>query len=100
MAYYAAQKWYTAAVELDSGKGYADVAYLPSPKHPDKPALLVELKWNEDADTAIDQIRARRYPDRLSHHEGNLLLVGVSYNRDARPGSEGFKRHSCRIERA
>ena len=41
MAYYAAQKYYSTKLELDSGKGYADIVYLPSPKHPDKPALLV-----------------------------------------------------------
>ncbi len=100
LAYYAAQKWYTEVVELDSGRGYADVAYLPSPRCPEKPALLVELKWMSDADTALSQIRDRRYHGRLEHYLENLLLVGISYDRDARPGSRGYKRHTCRIERA
>ncbi len=97
--YYAAQKWYTEVVELDSGKGYADVAYLPSPRCPDKPALLIELKWNRDADTALAQIRDRRFHGRLEHYLDSLLLVGISYDRDECPGSEDYKRHSCRIER-
>lgn len=54
MAYYAGQKYYTAIQELDSGKGYVDLTYLPSPKNPDKPALLIELKYNRTADVADD----------------------------------------------
>lgn len=100
LPYYAAQMWYTEVVELDSGQGYADVAFLPSPRHPDKPCLVVELKWNAGADTALAQIRDRRYHGRLEHYLGNLLLVGISYCRDIRPGAKGYKHHTCRIERA
>ena len=100
LAYYAALRWYTEAVELDSGRGYADIAYLPSPRHPGIPALVVELKWNRDARTALDQIRNRNYPARLAHYAGNLLLVGVSYDASARAGTAEHKRHSCAIERA
>ena len=100
LAYYAAQRWYTEIVELDSGRGYADVAYLPSPRCPDKPALLVELKWDQSADTALSQIRDRSYEGRLDHYLDNLLLVGISYDRDARPGADTYKRHHCHIERA
>ena len=100
LAYYAARRYYTSVVELDSGKGFADVCYLPSPRHPEAPALVVELKRDAGARTALDQIRERRYPDRLEHYAGNILLVGVSYDRDARPGDPAFKRHTCVIERA
>lgn len=100
LAYYAAQRWYTVLPELDSGKGYADVAYLPSPERPDLPALVVELKWNHDARTALDQIRDRQYVGRLGHYEGNILLVGISYDADLKSGSEGYKLHRCLIEHA
>ena len=100
MAYYAAQCYYTTVVELDSGKGYADVCYLPSPRHPEVPALVVELKHNKAADTALDQIRRRNYPDRLEHYRGNTLLVAISYDRDAPSTDPAFKRHSCIIEEA
>ena len=100
LAYYAAMRSYTVIPELDTGKGYADVAYIPSPERPDLPALVVELKWNQDAKTALDQIRSRNYPDRLRHYTGNLLLVGISYDADARAGTPEFKRHTCKIERA
>lgn len=100
LAYYAAQRWYTMLPELDSGKGYADIAFLPSPERPDLPALVIELKWNQGARTALDQIRDRQHMGRLGHYEGNVLLVGVSYDAGAKPGSEDYKRHRCLIERA
>ncbi|MBR3314418.1 MAG: AAA family ATPase [Atopobiaceae bacterium] len=98
LAYYAAQKYYTVIPELDSGQGYADVAYLPSPRYADKPALMVELKWNKNARTALDQIHDRNYPERLAHYRGNLLLIGISYERNIRAGASGYKHHSCVIE--
>ena len=100
MAYYAAQKYYTTILELDSGKGYADIVYLPSPKYPDKPALLVELKYDQSVQTAADQIRARNYPQRLEHYKGNLLLVCVNYDKEAGAHDDGYKHHSCSIEKA
>ena len=99
-AYYAAQKYYTVIPELDSGKGYADLVYIPSPKYPDKPALLVELKYNKSSEGAIAQIRKQNYPDRLEHYKGNILLVGINYDKDSSNKAVGFKRHSCKIERA
>lgn len=99
-AYYAARKYYTTVLELDTGKGYADIAYLPAPSHAKRPALLIELKWDNDVRTALDKIRNHRYPDRLEHYAGNLLLVGIAYSRDARPGTPDYRRHTCRIEQA
>ena len=84
--------------ELDSGKGYADLAYIP--KKPDIPAMLIELKYDKDADSAISQIRRQEYPSRLEHYRGNLILVGVNYDRSVSNDSPGFKHHSCVIERA
>ena len=99
MAYYAAQKYYTTIQELDSGKGYVDLAYLPSPKCPDKPALLIELKYDKTRETAVDQIRARNYPQKLEHYKGNLLMIGINYEKDTQSTSVEYKHHSCKIER-
>ena len=99
-AYYAAEKYYTTIVELDSGKGYADIAYLPAPGYPDKPVLLIELKYEKTAMGAISQIKRQGYPERLEHYKGNILMVGINYNREIRSGSPEYKHHSCRIERA
>ena len=99
-AYYAAQTYYTTILELDTGKGYADIVYLPSPKYPEKPALLIELKYNKDADTAMDQIKRQRYPERLEHYKGNILLVAIDYDRDVPAGNPEFKHHKCIIGRA
>jgi len=99
-AYYAAQKYYTTIQELDTGKGYADIVFLPAPGYPDKPALLIELKYQKDAETALTQIRARNYPQRLEHYRGNLLLVSVNYDKEIESTDPGYKHHSCVIEKA
>ena len=98
-AYYAAQKYYTTILELDSGKGYADVVYLPSPKYPEKPVLLIELKYEKNVDTALAQIKRQEYDARLEHYKGNILLVGINYLKGDNEASD-FKHHSCTIERA
>ena len=61
-------------------------------KNVDSPALVVELKYNRDADAAIDQIKRKQCPTKLEQYAGNLLLVGVNYDKET-------KTHSCRIER-
>lgn len=99
-AYYAAERYYTTILELDSGKGYADIVFLPSPKFTDKPAMLVELKYEKDAVTALSQIKKQRYPERLRHYKGNILLVGINYEKGQSPKQDGFKHHSCVIENA
>ena len=98
LAYYAAQDLYTIIPELDTGKGYADLAFIP--KQPDIPAMLIELKYDESADTAIGQIHRQKYPDRLQLYIGNLILIGISYDRTVSNKETTFKHHSCLIERA
>ena len=66
--------------------------FLPRPQHAALPALVVELKWNRDAETAIRQIEEKRYPKALEGHAGEMLLVGISYDRETR-------KHECRMER-
>lgn len=100
LAYFNAEQYYTLIPEMQAGKGYADLVYLPSPKHGDKPALLVELKYEKDADTAITQIYRQRYPDALEHYKGNMILVAINYDREQSNHKVGFKHHSCVIERA
>ena len=99
LAYYAARKYYTTILELDTGKGYADVVYLPAPQYAEKPALLIELKYGHSAELAMDQIRRQKYLDRLEHYKGNILVVGINYDRELPADPPEYKHHSCRIER-
>ena len=99
LAYYAARKYYTTILELDTGKGYADVVYLPAPQYAEKPALLIELKYGHSADIAMDQIRRQKYLDRFEHYKGNILVIGINYSRDLPADHPEFKHHSCRIEK-
>jgi hypothetical protein len=70
------------------------MVFVPKPGV-DKPAMIVELKWNKKAETAIDQIKKNKYIKALEGYKGEVLLVGVSYKKD---GTDA-KRHSCVIER-
>ena len=92
LAYYAARQKYTLIRELPTGQGFADLVFLPKPKYADLPALLVELKWDKGADTAIRQIKEKKYPKSLEGYKGNILLVGVSYDKKTRE-------HECVIEK-
>jgi hypothetical protein len=98
LAFYKAQDDYTLIPEVDTGRGYADLVYIP--KRPIHPAILVELKYKQDADTAMEQILRQKYPSRLEHYKGNLILVGISYDHSADPAAPNFKHHSCKMVKA
>ena len=91
IAYYAAQEYYTMFRELPRGRGFVDIVYLPN-KNVDKPAIVVELKWNESAQGAIDQIREKQYTKHLENYSGEILLVGINYDKKT-------KVHECLIEK-
>ena len=90
LAYYSARKDYRLIREFPTGRGFADIVFLPLPSR-GKPALVVELKCDKTAQTAIRQIKERQYTNALDGYAGEILLVGISYDRDT-------KRHSCLIE--
>lgn len=86
------QYYFKPVRELPAGRGFADFVYLPKPEYRDSyPALVVELKWNQSADTAIKQIEEKEYPSSIADYTGNILLVGISYDKKT-------KKHQCRIE--
>ncbi len=93
LAYYSARKDYKLIRELPTGRGFADVVFLPLP-HTGKPALIVELKYDKTADSAIQQIKNRQYTQALENYIGEILLVGINYNKD-----NADKPHSCVIEK-
>lgn len=91
IAYYAARKDYILIREFPTGKGFADIVFLPR-HHTAAPALLMELKWDKSAQGAISQIKERKYTGALDGYTGNLLLVGVNYSKKS-------KKHECIIEK-
>ena len=92
LALYAARNFYHIYRELPGGKGFADLVFVPRKNFPDKPALLVELKWDKTARGALEQIKEREYCRSLEEYQGNLLLVGINYDVKT-------KEHSCLIEK-
>lgn len=91
IAYYYAKNNYVMHRELASGKGFADIVMIPR-KHTGLPAIVIELKYDHNADTAISQIKRKKYPEKIVEYSGRILLVGVNYDKKE-------KSHSCRIER-
>ena len=91
IAYYSAMKEYTKIREFPTGKGFADIVYLPK-AHSGKPAMIVELKCGVSAEGAIAQMKDKKYVESLKEYQGNLLLVGINYDR-------GSKKHTCVIEK-
>lgn len=90
LAYYSAQKSYTLVREMPAGKGFADIVFLPR-RHVDKPAMVVELKWNRSVNGAIRQIQDKCYGGVLKDYAGDVILVGINYNKKS-------KQHKCLIE--
>lgn len=93
LAYLATLRYYFRPIrEFPTGRGFADLVYLPKSEYQrDYPALIIELKWNRKAETALDQIKKKKYTEAVSDYTGNILLVGISYDRRT-------KEHMCSIE--
>ena len=81
---------YTLIRELPAGRGFADIVAIPISK-PDLPMLIIELKWDQDAQAAIEQIKEKKYPKALEGRQGKILLVGINYDKTT-------KKHECKIE--
>ena len=93
MAYFTAPAYYNIVREMPTGKGFADFVFIPRASAGKRPAMVVELKYNKSADTAIKQIKEKRYQGALTGYSDKILLVGISYEAD---GSD--KKHTCVIE--
>ena len=92
LAFYSAREYYTVVREFPTGKGFADICFIPRKLHADKPAVVIELKWDYSAEGAIAQIKEKKYADALRDYHGNLIIVGINYDKKT-------KRHSCKIEK-
>lgn len=94
IAYLGAMQYYFKPVrELPTGRGFADFVFIPKPEYKSTyPALVVELKWNQDTTTALQQIKDKKYPESILDYTGEILLVGINYDKIS-------KEHQCRIEK-
>lgn len=93
IAYLSAMQYYFKPIrELPTGRGFADFVFLPKPEYKmDYPAIVVELKWNQNADTAMKQIIDKKYPATIEGYTGDILLVAINYDNDN-------KEHQCLIQ--
>ena len=54
--------------------------------------LEIIIQWNQDVETALTQIKEKKYPEGLEKYKDNLLIVGISYDKKT-------KKHTCHIEK-
>lgn len=94
IAYLSAMQYYFKPVrELPTGRGFADFVFIPKIEYCSSyPALIVELKWNQNAQTAVRQIKDKKYPSSILDYTGEILLVGINYDK-------GTKEHQCLIKK-
>ena len=91
LAFYTARNKYRIVREMPTGRGFADMVFVPW-HNVNLPAIVVELKWKQSAQTALDQIRERNYPESMKDYTGEVILCGVNYDKET-------KEHTCVIER-
>lgn len=95
MAYFTASAYYNIVRELPAGKGFADLVFIPRANAGGRPAMVIELKYNKSADSAIRQIKDRRYQGALAGYSDKIVLVGIDYS----DNKDDKHKHSCVIER-
>ena len=93
LAFFTYRDHYIKLEELDSGVGYADIVFIPK-KHEDYPALIVELKYDDAPESGLEQIKKRHYEDAVLDYGSEILLVGISYDRN-----DVEKKHRCVIQK-
>ncbi len=94
IAYLSAMQYYFKPIrEFPTGRGFADFVFIPKPEYVSSyPALVVELKWNKNVKTALQQIKEKQYPDSVLDYTGDILLVEINYDKKT-------KEHQCLIEK-
>ena len=87
------EREYEVFRELQSGKGSADLIYVPK-RNMHLPILLIEFKYGQNAEDAIKQIKEKEYFSRYrdGDYPNDVLLIGINYNPKT-------KEHQCLIEK-
>lgn len=92
LAFYSVRRTHNMYRELPAGKGFADIVFMPLPCYPEQIPMIIELKWNRSANTALKQIKNKEYAGVLKGYKGEILLIGLNYSKKTR-------KHTCKIER-
>ena len=90
IAYYSARKDYILHRELATGKGFADLVFIPRIGRT-LPALIIELKKGHSAEEAVQQIKENNYLHKVSEYSSDVIFVGINYDEK--------KGHTCIIEK-
>ena len=89
IAYVYALNKYTVFKELTTGKGFADIVYVPIHLDGENPPIIIELKHNKSTGKALEQIKNKEYFRAFDSYHGKVLFVAINYDDD--------KQHQCEI---
>ena len=89
IAYVYALNHYTIFKELTTGKGFADLVFVPIHLDGEHPPIIIELKHNTSTGNALKQIQSKEYFHAFDSYKGKVLFVGINYDDD--------KKHECEI---
>ena len=92
------RKDYDIKSNRETGEGRSDICLYA--KHDRYPNLILEFKYTKDekddleklAEKALEQIKEKQYPQSLLQYTGQIILIGINYDKKT-------KEHSCKIER-
>lgn len=98
-AFYAAEEYYNECLELDSGSGYVDIAYIPINAYSKHPALLIKLKCDKDVDTTIEQLMTKKYYEKIKQYKDNMMFIEINYSQDVNNENGNYRYHSCKIKK-
>ena len=87
----ALQYYFKPIREMPTGRGFADLMFIPKKEFLDVPAMILELKWNRSAETTLRQIKEKKFDSILDSYHGNILLVEINYDKKS-------KTHDCIIK--
>ena len=65
--------------EILTSQGRIDIAV----EYPDK-AYIIELKCNQSADKAIQQVKEKNYSDKYVNSGREIILMGINFDTKAR----------------
>ena len=78
LSYFNCNDFYFILKEPSVSTGRADVVFVP--KDHNHIPMIVELKVNGTVDTALDQIKDKKYVNLFDGYHGKVLFVGINYD--------------------
>jgi len=78
LSYYNCREFYFILKEPSTSTGRDDLAFMP--KDNNHIPMIVELKQDENVESALDQIKDKKYLNLFDGYKGKVLLLAITYD--------------------